>query len=162
MPTVTVDYYGVEGTGRNLTEAKRDAGEKIRKALDGYYSPTVLAHRGWAILVYREPAGWCWRIILDAKDGIRAGKVYASANDETESDAIRSASRHLAQLGWEASDGTEPPAFLRDRADRREFEVWAEFQLRFRKAKAAGMSDNDAHHWAGRNPSRPELCAQEL
>ena len=29
MPTVTIDYYGVEGSGRNVTEAKKDAGRKI-------------------------------------------------------------------------------------------------------------------------------------
>jgi hypothetical protein len=159
MPTVTTEYYGVSGTGRNVTEAKRDAGEKIKRALAGDYTPIVIAWRGNAILVHREPTGWHSSTIVN-DDGIRAGHlrgtIYPSGT--TREEAIASATGHVVQMGWKPEDGTEPPEILhRYRKERSDFREWAAFQLRYREAKRRGMNDNDAHSYAGRNPARPDL-----
>lgn len=37
----------------------------------------------------------------------------------------------------------------------------AEFQIRYHEARGRGLSDCDAHSYAGRDPSRPELFAAE-
>jgi hypothetical protein len=55
VPNVTIEYYGVNGTGRNVTEAKRDAGEQIRKALDGDYTPSLIHWGGYTVMFWREP-----------------------------------------------------------------------------------------------------------
>ena len=63
---------------------------------------------------------------------------------------------HIAQLCWPASNAAEVIARDDDRGHR-EFKGWVEFQERYSIAKARGMNSNDAHSFAGRNPSRPEL-----
>ena len=163
MATVRIEYYGMDGTGKTVTEAKKNAGAKITAALAGSYTPTILAHRGYAILVWREPDGWRTRLIADPADGIRGdGGGTGFCPGDTETDAIRGAQRHLAQLGWTHDDGPEAPDFLTDRSDRADFRSWAVFQIRHRAARNYGLSPNDAHSWAGRDPSRPDLAKLDI
>ncbi len=158
--SISLTYFGMPGTGRTVTEAKKDAGAKIEKALTGHYTPRVLNYRGWAFLVYREPHGWASAVIAQP-DGFRESLCTRSQNDQTEKEAVAHAQEQLAQLGWEDTDGTEAPAFLTT-LQAREFREWAEFQLRFREAVRRGMGHNDAHSYAGRNPTRPELWQNEV
>lgn len=151
---IRLDYYGVEGTGRTVTEAKKDAGERIRQALAGPYTPTVLSYRGTAMLVYREPGGWCYRIIAEP-DGIRDGKVWGSPNDPTEADALRAAGRHLADITMQEAD-TDPPAFVH-RDDVREWRRSLDVLRRYRQAQRAGLTDEEARSYALRDPARPDL-----
>lgn len=154
---VTITYHGIEATGRNVTEAKRNAGKRIAEMIAGDYAPVMLSHRGQAILVYRTPeCGWSSAIICDDA-GLRDGRLSGSSLRDSRDEAIRSASRHLAQLTWMPEDGTNPPAFLTDRDSVSEFKNWAAFQIRYREARAMGMEDSDCHSYAGRNPSRRDL-----
>lgn len=163
MARVTIEYYGMDGTGATVTEAKKDAGAKITAALTGSYTPHVLTHKGYAILIWREPNGWHNRIIADPSDGIRTdSRGMGFCPGDSERDAIRGAQRHLAQLGWQHDDGPEAPEFLTDRHDRADFRSWAVFQLRHRAARAYGLNPNDAHSWAGRDPSRPDLAKLDI
>lgn len=155
MATVRITYYGMEGEGKNLTEAKRDAGRKIEAAFSGNYTPEILSHRGYAILLAREPSGWGARIIVDP-DGIRDGRVWISGQ-ETYEDAKRGALTHLAQLGWQDADGKTPPDFLKDRRAIADFVSWAEFQLRYIEGRNRGIPESDLHDYASRNPWRPEV-----
>lgn len=158
MATVTVDYFGMSGTGRTVTEAKRDAGAKLQKAMEGDYAPHFLHYRGYAILVTRSPHGWDTAIICEPTGFRDGGRVSVSANYHTEEEVLSSARSQLAQLGWTHEDGLTAPGWL-NRDEQREFLWWAEFQLRFRTATQAGLCHNDAHSYAGRNPARPELVA---
>lgn len=160
MQTVRISYYGVDGEGRNVTEAKKDAGRKIEAALAGHYTPELLCHRGFAILVYREPSGWCSRLVADPERGVVDGKVWGTNNGSYD-EAKRAALSHLADLGWTAADGLEPPSFLTDRRLIADYRTKAEFQLRYQRARALGLKDQDAHSFAGRDPSRPDLLALE-
>lgn len=169
MQTVKIQYFGVEGSGRNVTEAKRDAGKQIERALSGDYSPIILEYRGNAILVWRDPmSGWRSGIIFDNgefRDHRRVSWSYChstKSTDDARADAIASAQDRLAQLGWRPEDATNPPEFLKTRQQIADYRYWAEFQLRYSQAKAAGMPDNDAHDYAGKNPARPELWAHDL
>lgn len=158
---VQIEYYGVAGSGRNVTEAKRDAGRKIEAALSGSYTPVVVSWRGWAALVYREPGGWC-RALIATPDGVRAGAVWASPNESAREEAVAMAQAHVADLGWQPSDGFEPPPFLTDPRLVGEFRSKVEFQLRYRAARERGFGDADAHSYAGRDPGRPELWVGEV
>ena len=164
MATITMDYYGMSGTGKTVKEAKADAGAKVSAALRGSYTPIILTHRGYAVLVARSPQGWDYRTIYSPQDGIAEGRVWLGSNYETEEDATRSALNHLAQMGWAPGDGTNAPEFVKDKAARGEFSRWAEFQTRYARAKAAGLNDNEAHHYGCdalyRFPNAAELLAK--
>ncbi len=158
MNRITMTYYGVEGTGRTLTEAKKDAGRKIEESLSGDYTPTVLEWRGNAILVWREPSGWGHRYIVHDGKTVE-GRVYACCQD-TKEEATRSALNSLAQSGWSHFDVEDwAPEILRDRADIAEFKSWVKFQRRYRVAQGKGLNDNDAHAYACGSLGRPELIA---
>lgn len=162
---VTITYFGVEATGRNVTEAKREAGKRIEQMIAGDYAPVLLSHRGQAILVYRTPeSGWSSVIVCDDA-GLREGRLSGSSLRDDRREALRSAAEHLAQLTWQPEDGTSAPQFLIERGDKHsadDFRRWAEFQLRYREAIAKGMEHFDAHSYAGRNPGRRDLWETEL
>lgn len=155
---ITLTYFGFEGAGRTVTEAKKDAGRKIEQAFEGDYTPEVFAYRGHSYLVWRTPEGWCNRAVA-GPDGPRDGKLYACANHghDRRKDCVREVLSHLAQIAWVESDGQTPPAFLTDRDSLSDYRTWTEFQLRYADARRRGMDDHDAHSYAGRNPGRPEL-----
>ncbi len=158
---VTLDYYGMTGTGKTLKAAKEDAGEKLRAALKGDYSPVILAHRGNVVLVARSPSGWDFRTICDADTGPRPGTVHlCGSNYDTQEGALRDAAAHLAQMGWVVADGTESPEFIRDREQRANFERWATFQLRYAKAKATGCTDHESHCYGCGALGRPDLVTR--
>lgn len=90
---------------------------------------------------------------------IRDGTVYGCPNFETREEAVCAANAHLAQLTWTPADGFETGIAL-DRSQRADFRSWAEFQLRFREARARGLNETDAHAFASRDPARPELWTE--
>lgn len=152
---VTIDYFGMQGTGRNVTTAKKDAGAKITAALSGDYNPAIIECRGTAALIFRTPTGWMWRTIVD-EDGISHGVVYGNGGYGEKQEVVDTVRYHLAQQAWQPEDG-ETPALSLDKSQRYEFSRWVEFQLRYREAKERGMDSTDCHDYAGRNPARPEL-----
>lgn len=158
MATVTITYFGVEASGRNVTDAKREAGRKIEAALEGAYNPKIIAWRGYAALVFRSPEGWSYRLILDP-EGIREGTIYGGGcNGQTEKETIIGASRHLADLGWRIEDGESIPSILNgDKEGISDYVYKTKFRIRYYKARQSGMSETDAHSYAGKDPARPEL-----
>src|SRR5262245_2680944 len=157
MPTVRIDYFRMEGDGRNVTEARRDAGRKIQQALTGDYHPELLEWRGFAVLVWREPSGWRMRNVAD-ESGFRAGTQYGCSGYADRQDCLKAARRHLAQLVWRPEDGDEWfPAFMSDRREQAGFREWVRFQHRYARARAAGLPDGDAHAYACGSYGRPDL-----
>lgn len=161
MSTVSIDYFGMHGTGRNVTEAKRDAGAQIQKALNLDYSPHLMTMRGFTMMVYADPRAGYVRIILSDETGtMKDGTVYGAwgGSDSWDRSArIREARMELLHLTWEHSDGMRHP--LATDKENKELASYFDFQLRYRDAKSRGMNDHDAHSYAGRNPGRPELWA---
>ncbi len=144
---VQIEYFGMQGSGENVTKAKRDAGTKIEAALSGSYTPEILEWRGTAILLYREPSGWCSRIIAD-KDGVRSGRVWGTSYGTFE-ECQRAALAHLADCGYRPEDGDEVPPFLTDRAAIGEYRRKVKFWQRCLKAQAAGITDSQQIHAYG-------------
>lgn len=96
MPTITVDYCGVSGTGKNVTEAKKDATRRIEKALSGSYSPRMLTAGPYAVLIYRDPDGWR-SVFCHDEQGFRESIIGGTCYDSLR-DAEKSVRHHLAAL----------------------------------------------------------------
>lgn len=142
---VRITYYGVEGEGPTMTEAKKDAGKKIEQMLDGNYTPHVISWRGNSYLIYREPkSGWHTKLIV-CEGNIDDGEIYGTCGYCNRKEAILTAKYGLAQLGWNHEDGQTIPEILGGTGKDREFLRWTEFQVRYKRAKDAGLNDNDCH-----------------
>ena len=162
MPTVTVDYFGFSGTGQTVKEAKQDAGRTIQALHKDSWEPAIREWRGNAVLVYRNLYGWQYRFIqhdagpLSIPNGSSGG--YADRQD-----AVRSAERHIADIGWRSDDpldffpvwfGTEAN---REHANlRRELIDARKWQLQMQRLMNAGIADNDARQMIGGIMPLPE------
>jgi hypothetical protein len=82
MSTVRVTYHGMDGEGRSLKGAKRDAARKLEASVSGSYAPWYFRDKGIALLLWREPAGWTYRIIWPDMDvGLLYPGSYSAATD---------------------------------------------------------------------------------
>ena len=63
--------------------------------------------------------------------------------------------RHLVQLAYVV--GMKDLPEFNDERVFRECVSWIEFQERYNRARSRGLSDQDAHSAAGRNPLTPSL-----
>ena len=141
---VHITYYGMDGEGRTITEAKKDAGAKIEKALHGYYTPRILRHAGYMALVAREPfSGWGYRLI-HADSTATEESIYLSSSREDREDCVKTCFRHMAQLAGHYR-GIEKYLTASDQA---ELDRYYEFQRRYAELRAEGHTDADAHRIA--------------
>jgi hypothetical protein len=165
MPQVTVTYYGVEGTGRTVTEAKQDAGRKIEHSLSGSYTPRIIGNPAEvAVLIYREAlTGWVYRligpVIQPDLTSDSCTPIYGYNATPTREACERDARRHLAQIQW-GSIGRASANTITDPSDRAEHERWMDWQFGYRAAKERGLSDEECREAAdcaryGRSP----VCA---
>lgn len=144
MNKVTVTYYGMEGTGRTVSEAKKDAGAKIEKALKGYYTPLILRHDGEMALVARDPfQGWGYRLI-HADSTETKEQVYLNTGIWSQEDCIRSAFHHMAQNAGHYR-GIESK--LND-SQKRDLDSYFRWQDDYKRLRSEGLSDTDAHRMA--------------
>jgi len=139
---VQITYYGMDGEGKNLTEAKKDAGSKIEKALHGYYTPRILRHGDQMALVAREPlSGWGYRLIYADTEG----PVYLSMSRGTAEEVIHSAYHHMAQNAGHYN-GIESKLSDRERKDLDSYFKW---QSDYKEARSKGYDDENARYIAG-------------
>lgn len=149
MKKVSVNLYGVQATGRNKTEARRAAARVIEAAMYGSYTPTLLACRNCAVLVFRDAmSGWCFSVLDVVEMATETGTrktLYGSSGYGTEQLALRSALIGLAQQVWVPSDDLQPPGdLLTEENDVAEFRGWARWQLEFRHLRANDVDDEQA------------------
>ena len=113
--TIRIEYFGMEGSGPTVKEARADAGQKIEKALRGSYEPQVIAFDGQMAILWREPKhGWLYGRIVDG--ALHPGGMGA---EESCDEAKARARFDLAQLAWSPdSDDEEILAFVIDRPTR--------------------------------------------
>jgi hypothetical protein len=143
-PTVTVEYLGWEGTGRNKTDAKKDAMAKIERAA-GSYRPVVFNFRGNMAVAFRCPDGWYLEFLYGEKLEQPMLLVWGHGAYETQADVGKSARMWLAQQGWDGQETTAP--ILTD-DQQGEFAKWVGFQKAYKHAAAQGMNDHEAHSFA--------------
>lgn len=146
---VQITYYGMEGEGTNLKEARKDASLKIEAALEGRYTPILLTLRGEQILCWRTPTeGWQYAQLSHhpIHDYEPLWGTMCGGGDRDEVEAI--ARNHLAQITWglklSEAEEEEILAFVAKK-DRREMKSWIEWQRRYDALRAQGLSDNEAH-----------------
>ena len=129
----------------------------VERAFSDSYTPEIVSYRGNVMLVARHPVyGWGSRLVKYSENGdIESGSVMVGGgNCHSRSVAVDAAKYSIAQLGWlpgELMPGIVPKHMII------EFALWMEFQNRYHDAINLGMSVNDAHDYAGRNPARAEL-----
>lgn len=154
---VTVAYYGVEGTGRTVTEAKKDAGAKIEKQLTGTYEPVIVSYRETAYVIYRTPDGYHAMPIMSGGK-IREDHSRISCGNYDRHDVILAIRQHVSQLEWKPEDGETIPELLKPigqlmpdsfRRAQADYLTWVKWWMRYRTAMEAGKNDNDAREYAG-------------
>lgn len=146
MNTVRITYYGMDGEGRNVTEAKRDAGAKIENALTGNYTPQLIrGSTSEAVLIFREPSGWYYSPI----HADSTGRVCTIGSYDTQKEAERKARQHLAQNIF-TLDGLDGSEVILDKADKREHATWIEYQRLYKAWRDTGLADQQAHEKACR------------
>jgi len=142
--TVRITYYGMEGEGKTLTEAKRDAGRKVEMALEGSYTPKLLGQLdSFHVIIWREPNGWSYKLLNG--DPVDATKtytypegLYGCQGDSSYEDTLRSARRHLAQVAVDVS-------YLEDQQDINSWHRNRRCQDAYKAARAEGKTDAEAH-----------------
>lgn len=145
MKTVSVEYYGMHGSGRTLKEAKEDASRQLKKAMAGYYTPMYLSAGDEAAILYRTPHGWHYSFVRDGK----MSEGCAVCGDDR-NDAEQRLRRHLGAnaTDWRTcltADDVHP--IVRDQRDRRDIATGCKWQRRMRKALDLGLDDQNARYW---------------
>ena len=143
-----ITYDGMDGTGRTLTDARRDAAHKIAQALSGTYDPVLLPlPDGDIMLGFRTPTEgwsyWFWR------DGRLSGGCLCALT--TREDLERRMRRHAAQSTEDSRYLEHPTCTAEDKRDFDEYRAW---QQRYQAAKAMGLTDSEAHAYASSPPSQ--------
>ena len=151
---VTITYFGMEGQGKNITEAKRDAGARIEKVMQANYTPRVVGYGGEAYLIWQEPSPQGVRILSRRimRDGIlltdhSSVGVRHCASENTDA-VVLEYMLHVAECTWdEESDHHE---YLNGHPElQKEFCSRVQFQKRHRDATRRGMNQYEAHYYAG-------------
>jgi hypothetical protein len=141
----------MDGEGRTLTEAKKDAGRKIEEALARPYQPMFLQVREERAIVWTNPYGFCYGLLEKGLPVMGSGISHCSSRE----DALQAARRHLLQITWEFTDGTSHPYGSAE--ENRELESWFKFQIAYRVSRNRGMTDLEAHAYASSNPRMEDL-----
>ena len=139
MKTIRITYYGMDGEGSTVTDAKRDAGKKIEEALSRIGRVEMVTMQGLSAILYGDKNGYSYKILFP--DDPENGRIWGCSsfgNDKDEAmDHLRN---HLAQATWTPAMGENHPDLLGNKA----FSSWARWQLRYITAKQSGMTDEQA------------------
>lgn len=153
--TIKVEHYGVEGIGRTVGEAKRDAGRKIERMLSGDYSPQMRRRKNVVAFIFRHPMyGWSYVTHVDGEDPSPYPSVHHGFDDHTRDEMIVEATYHAAQVAWDGEDGDELEELARDldRSHKSQLISWAKWQLRYRASIAEGCDSETAWNLASGLP----------
>lgn len=139
-------YFGMEGSGPTVREAKADAGRKIEAALSGRYVPFLIRHGAYLAIIWREPTcgalGYAYKV-CDADTGTGSVEGYSSGWTQEEVRGV--CAKHLAQLSG-STTGLEQ--FL-SAADIRDAAAYSAWQMRYASARREGQDDAGARQAAG-------------
>lgn len=147
---IRLNYCGMDGEGRTVTQAKCDAAGKIRTLLSGDWQARCIYGRRILTFVWRDINGWCYKII-DPADANGQDEIIYGVRSGSLADIDRRARSHMAQWEHDMDRPFEVPTYLTDKRDIGEYLRLAAWQLAYRQARADGLSDTDAHEWACHN-----------
>ena len=154
--TIRIAYYGMEGEGPTVREAKADAGKKLERLVrDVESGPQIYSFGDRLAIVARTRYSWGYRLVENNRP--MGGGAHGFENF---ADAQRSALSHMADLAWSHDIGddrafaAEAMRYLeatnreRDRAVEDIVYRW-QWQRRWKAARDRGFDDNEARNIAG-------------
>lgn len=155
---IALTYFGMDGQGATVKDAKADAGRKIESLLDDMSRAPhlyIMQADGWSALVTRSAHGWGYRIIAGPSEPLKSGPIYMDANSGESDEALRSCARHLLQAAW-VHDIADDAAWVAAHQERlpiacRRADLRAElvsyfgWQRDYRRLRESGLSDAEAH-----------------
>jgi len=152
VQSVRITYYGMEGEGRNLTEAKKDAGVKIERALSGSYDPSLLRRGKYLIFIWRMPDGWGYKFVdlqfppPKEEESDRGITCYAIGGEDQDYKAVLNrALYHVAQKSWDETNDAQVLSWVKDSNDWEDIKGWIAFKRRYSAYRKEGLSDVEAH-----------------
>ena len=173
MAKITLDYYGMTGTGATVKEAKLDAGRQIEQALNGDYTPSLIHWRQYTVLMAREPRqGWGYRISHPTPEHGETiqERMWLNGGHEDRDACLLQLVKHIADIARPTGENPEAslpffnilPGHTMQHDAYRDFvdncKRTDRFQLRHRHATdVLQLPNGDAHAWAGMDPSRYDL-----
>ena len=151
---LTVEYFGVTGTGKTVREAKLDAGRKIEKCFSDGITPILVRHEKYPVmgLIYQyRPGNWGYSIIHGSQT-FCGHPISAVCCNEDQAGAISRCRAHLAQWAFHPADPEQTGLeFLTDPASRKNHIRWIAWQRDYRRLIMAGNDDRFAHANAQHN-----------
>ena len=145
--TISVDLYGMTGTGPTKAEAKQDAERRLTAAMTGLYTPQIFRFpAGYIGVIAREPgSGWQYAILGPGDTTKRYG--VSCSGIESADNAERALRQHIAQnlLFVTDENGLE---VLTNETDRHNHKLYIAWQEYYKELRAQGYSDTDAHRLA--------------
>lgn len=146
--TKTYSIGPVTGTGRTITEARKDAESKAARFMDrAQEGPIVLMAGEACSIVYACDDGATAVCRVD-RDGI-VSRTWTEPYSDLEK-AARSCALQMAYQTWHGEDDPHPKLSWRFQDHEwSEWRSWVRFQRAHKKARQMGMSDHDAHTYAG-------------
>lgn len=157
---VTAKVHGWEGEGPTVKVAKENAVKASETAAKGHYTPMTIHHRGMFGVIFREPEGWCY-LLLSPGEQPNYPCVHTSP-DRRKDRAEEDCRAHLAQNGWAPADGDDVPDPMTTGCspERVKDQVyWQRWQLDYRRLKALGKTDDQAHREASGSLPVPQTDA---
>lgn len=143
---VRIEYFGMDGEGRNVTEAKKDAGRKLEQFVRQAGMPKFLCYRSATIVMWRGKEDWLYGFLRDGD--ISGWSYHPGGYDECR----MAAAHHLAQNECDQDEiitESDVPEFVTDRHDRRELVRYMMWQRAARFAqRVLELESNDVHAWA--------------
>lgn len=152
MTTVRIEYFGVDGEGRNVTEAKKNAGKKLDRIVRNL-SPSVFCHKGHTLVVYPNAAG-CFSYTF-THPNTEGYVAFCSCGGESRDDVIASGIVHLLSITRNEGEFDIPgwaECYLDCKSVRKEWAGNDAFQRAYRHAQEQG--EPDPHQWACWNRGR--------
>lgn len=148
MAVITVNYFGFDGSGKTVKEAKADAARKAQAFIsDAEIGAKILKLDSAYAVISRACGGWQYQIIWP--DGI-SGTV-AVCMGESLKDAERRVRMHVAQVLCSIPDNPLNSLIV-DKTDQAEYKRWFNWQCRYREAVSSGYSDDQARQIASGTP----------
>lgn len=151
MAKITLEYLGVEGTGKTVKEAKLEATRKIEKLLKADRSPHFLSFRGESIIVWHTGASYVYKMLDNAADYSRGQKIQWGTQPLSDDirEVLAECRRHLAQICWDGVEDMSP--LLTEAKEQQQFTQWVRFQRAYQEARIQGKSETDCHQYACEN-----------
>lgn len=144
---ISLTYYGVDGAGRTVTEAKRDAGRRIEKIVAHLY-PAIFSYRGHSVVIYRTTDGYSYSLIHPES----SGAIHSSSScGDDRHESMACAISHLLSITRREGEMDVPEwaaSYLDVRSLHSEWACSDAFQRAYRAAEASGLADHNAHRWA--------------